>query len=445
MADYEVNSYSAGLIALIEKDADAITPTDDAPLIEAHTHEEVKSVVMTPRMDQSLVQKAWSWLTDGMKPGVRVIRKEGDESRYMVLITSNSYEDREKETITTKALEQYEASCYPGEGLYHNDNPLVYWHDRDIVMGDIIAVNLSGPFLIEVAKEAKTPVARVLWDIAEVSQSAGVSHEFGYLSKDRSDDGTYTRIFKQETTWLPHIDLAANGMTYAGVVGMASAASDKWLDETFERIAGVKNASAKLHAKTGELERELEAVGITHKAFPPVAAPAAKKPLPPRAAEAVGEAVTDEVVEEEMEDDAEGEPSGVANLEQAMVIMNQIMGLVMQLVDAQGEMATTGAMVKAMKELETQMSEQNTVEKAANDTIEQRLKAMQDQIDSLDQKMNQTPKSVQNEKGMTPQELETSTNALAQALKQVGKQEIKTHPVFGVPYDPSKIPTYDKE
>jgi hypothetical protein len=125
----------------IELDALNDPASIDHPPQEGHTHE-VKSFVATPR-DLGVIGKIRTWLKSELKPGIHVVHKDNDPLRYMILITSNSYEDREKETITTKALEEYEASCYPGEGLYHNDNRLVYWHDDDAPIGEIIAVNGS--------------------------------------------------------------------------------------------------------------------------------------------------------------------------------------------------------------------------------------------------------------------------------------------------------------
>jgi hypothetical protein len=183
----------------IELDALNDPASIDHPPQEGHTHE-VKSFVATPR-DLGVIGKIRTWLKSELKPGIHVVHKDNDPLRYMILITSNSYEDREKETITTKALEEYEASCYPGEGLYHNDNRLVYWHDDDAPIGEIIAVNVSGPFLVEVAKELPTAFAKVIWDVAEATDHAGVSHRFGYLEKDRDPDGTFHRIYKDETTW----------------------------------------------------------------------------------------------------------------------------------------------------------------------------------------------------------------------------------------------------
>jgi hypothetical protein len=388
---------------VIEQDALLDPASQDPPPPDTHTHE-VKSFVATPRQDLGIIGKIRTWFKSELKPGIHVVHKDNDPLRYMILITSNSYQDRENETITTKALEEYEQSCYPGEGFYHNENRLVYWHDDDAPIGDIIAVNVSGPFLVEVAKELPTPFAKVIWDIAETTEHAGVSHRFGYLEKDRDPDGTFHRIFKDETTWLPDLGLAANGLTYAGVVGMASPASDKWLDETFERIAGIKGASTKLHAKTGELEKELEAAGISHKAFLPKAADA--PPAKPAAVVEGEEIIEEEDVEEDVKDVAPLSIEGISNA------FNQFMAIVMDLVDAQGGMVDNQmGMAKELTELKEMRVSEKAIESTTLKTMEDKLKALETSVAELSRRASLAPRSASRTAG----EVDPDT-----AKKQIG-------------------------
>jgi hypothetical protein len=384
----------------IELDALNDPASIDHPPQEGHTHE-VKSFVATPR-DLGVIGKIRTWLKSELKPGIHVVHKDNDPLRYMILITSNSYEDREKETITTKALEEYEASCYPGEGLYHNDNRLVYWHDDDAPIGEIIAVNVSGPFLVEVAKELPTAFAKVIWDVAEATDHAGVSHRFGYLEKDRDPDGTFHRIYKDETTWLPDLGLAANGLTYAGVVGMASPASDKWLDDTFERIAGIKGASSKLHAKTGELEKELEAAGINHKALPPKVVDAAT-------AVVEGDEIIEEDSEEDVKDTAPLSIEGISNA------FNQFMAIVMDLVEAQGGIVDN--QMGMAKEL-TEIKEMRVSEKAQDSTtitdMQEKLKALSEQVAELSRRASLAPRSASRE--LAPSDPEFAKKQISEAI-----------------------------
>lgn len=361
----------------IEKDALNNTPVqmlDDAAAFTFdphHPHTPLKSFILTPRQDPTLMERFRSLFKSEMKPG-QYITKGNDGLRYMFLITSNSYEDRDNETITSKALESYEASCYPGEGLFHCDNPLLWWHDDDVPMGEIVAVNYSQPFLVEVAKELPTPTARILWDYAERNgDAAGTSHRFGYRDEDRKDDGSYTHIIKQESSYLPERQLAANLMTFSGVINgtMSNSQSDAWLNKIFSEATGgkISDAASKIHAKSGELDKQLQAMGITHKA---------KADVPPP--------------EDEPKLDADGNPIPTEDKEEVtlpgdfMAKLQQleaIYQMMMAMVADQGAMAedmgagidATAALAKEVKALK----DEKVTAKAYTDGLEARVKMLE--------------------------------------------------------------------
>jgi hypothetical protein len=398
----------------IEQDALISTPETTTPPQTPHTHE-VSSFVATPRTDQGFMQRIRSLFVSDLKPGMHVVHKDGEPLRLMVIVTSNSYEDRENETITSAALKEYEDSCHPGEDLFHCDNPLLWWHDDDIVMGEIIGVNYSEPFLIEVARELANPVSKVLFDYAEKNgDNAGASHRFGYLEKDRDTDGTYHRIFKQETSYLPERGLAANIGTYAGVIKMASQQSDKRINEIFEPL-GIKDAAAKFHAKTGEIAKELEALGIAHKA--------AKPPMPPVEADAAAVATDEVVEEEEVVEEAKADMPGF------MAIMNNISALVMDLVDAQmGGMETQAAFAKSLKALETTLEERQTAEKAAKSSLEDQIKTLTQQVEILEKRLNLAPRRVAEQPPVNPVAIAA---AVGEAEKARATEGLVEDPIFG--------------
>lgn len=412
----------------IEKDAlnNSDAPTPGASFIPAHPHDHapLKSFIATPRMDDGLWQKFRSLFKSELKPGQYITRSKADGLRYMFIITSNSYQDRDDETITSKALEQYEASCYPGEGLFYCDNPLLWWHDDDVPMGEIVAVNYSTPFLVEVAKELPTPTARILWDYAEANgDNAGASHRFGYREEDRQPDGSYTSIIKQESSYLPERQLAANLMTYAGVINkeMSTTQSDQRLNEIFAQATGgkIQNAAAKIHAKSGELDKELAALGITHKAKASVDG---TEEMPP----------TDETAAENPPAEDEKEAPLPADFLQKLQQMERIYQMMMEIVGAQGSMAEDmgaamereEALVKSIKSLEDKLA---TREKAASD-LEQRIAMLEARANMTPRRASQTKETT-----LTPAEL-------ADLQRQAEKANITTHPVFGVEVDPSKNP-----
>lgn len=417
---------------LIERDA--ITSTPDAP-IEAHEHEheEMKTFIATPRQDNGFIERVVKWFKgEALKPGMHIVREKSDGLRLMTIITSNSYIDREEETITSEALKAYEASCYPGEDLFVCDNPLLWWHDDDIVMGEIIAVNYSEPFLIEVARELPTPVSKTLFDYAEQNgDKAGASHRFGYLEKDRDPDGTYHRIFKQETSYLPERSLAANDKTYAGVVSMASPQSDKLIDRIFEPI-GIKNAAAKFHAKTGEIDKEFAALGISHKALPPTAK---KPPFPPKdgaqAIEADAQAVETEMADDEMmQEEAEAKTENTMDdVKRMAIVLDGVFNMIQTILDnaAASELDRVG-MIKELKELKELHVSEKAAEKVTLESLEARLKALETENKDLKLKMSLTPKSAQHTPGGTVDEAKA---ALDRAEKARVDGDVIEHEFWG--------------
>jgi hypothetical protein len=405
------------MTTLIEKDAlkGAFSLDDAAQFTHDHRHE-IKSFIATPRHDPTLMERFRSLFKSELKPG-QYITKGADGLRYMFLITSNSYEDRDDETITSKALEHYEASCYPGEDLFHCDNPLLFWHDDDVPMGEIIAVNYSEPFLVEVAKELPSPTARVLWDYAERNgDKAGVSQRFGYRDDDRKPDGSYTQIFKQETSYLPERSLAANTLTAIGVIdkNMSTQQSDAWLNKIFSEATGgkIQEAAAKIHAKSGELDKLLVGLGINHKA---------KADVPPEGepkVDADGNPIEDKPVEEK--DDA----VDLSAVRGYLGKIDRILALIDELVSAQSGMLgdmeagmdATAALAKAVKAFEDKLE---TKEKANSD-FEQRIAL-------LEARLKMTPKSVQRDAPAT--DIEKLTQDLTAARKKAETSELVDSPV----------------
>ena len=392
------------MTTFIEKDALKSSWADAAAFTEKHAHAPLKSFIATPRTDPTLMERFRSLFKSELKPGQYIIKSD-DSSRYMFIITSNSYIDRDDETITSKALSAYEASCYPGEGLFHCDNPFVWWHDDDVPMGEIVAVNYSEPFLVEVAKELPSPTVRVLWDFAETNgDNAGASHRFGYRDEDRQDDGTYDYIVKQESSYLPDRNLAANIMTYAGVIdkNMSTSQSDKRLNDIFSAATGgkIQDAAAKIHAKSGELDKELAKLGITHKA------------------KADGDAP-----EEEPKLDEEGNPIPAEEKEEVtlptdfMAKLQQleaIYQMMMAMVADQGAMADElGGAIDGTTALAKAFAAQKTAQKATEDSLLKR-------IEILEAKAKLTQRRASQDAETDPERVKQSIDDAAKAAKEDG-------------------------
>lgn len=160
----------------------------------------------------------------------QLMGRDADGLRLMLTVTSNAYIDREAEIVSQKALEGYVLDSWnPETRTFVGDNPLLVWHDGEPI-GDIIAADMEGPFLLEIARERPNTVVnlaavgqmpltteiKAVWDVLERETDLAVSHQFMFLASDR-DDGVYEYIRKTETSVLPRW-AAANYFTEAQVI-----------------------------------------------------------------------------------------------------------------------------------------------------------------------------------------------------------------------------------
>lgn len=213
----------------------------------------------------------------------QVIWKGSDGLRLMAIVTSNAYEDREGETITTVALTEYVDKAWAAGDACNTENALLYWHNGDPI-GDIIHADMEGPFLFEIAKERPNhkiyltyetvkaadgseqvvrrhpTTVQAIWDHLEAAQEPlGASHGFKFNKADKRD-GVYQRIKKFETSVLP-LDKAANPYTFSGVLNMSS--RDKHLDQ----LLGAEGAADKLRGGIRGLQQTLQKAGLQHKSI----------------------------------------------------------------------------------------------------------------------------------------------------------------------------------
>lgn len=215
----------------------------------------------------------------GYKQGVTVLKGE-DGLRRMVIVTSNSYRDRDKDWLTTKSLKGYVDAAWAVEGKCLPRNPLLLWHGGERI-GDIEFCDMEGPFLIEVAKEredrminiakkGRQPVyvsVKELWDYFEQNPQSirwGASHGFRFPQRAETkalDGNTYSEIYKFETSILP-LRWAANPYTFSGVIDMNAR------DQLLSELIGGGNAKG-VRKGVRQLEQKLTAQGLRHKAVKP--------------------------------------------------------------------------------------------------------------------------------------------------------------------------------
>lgn len=196
------------------------------------------------------------------------IFKAADGTRRMLIVSSNSYEDREEQTVQSKALADYVEHGWKGD-QFAGDNVLLFWHDGPAI-GDIVWADMEGPFLVEVAEERKSgfPMTshyvKAIWDYIETHDADwGASIGFAYDPHDLEPDegqGTFKSIYKIETSVLPR-EFAANALTYSGVI------MSNERDKTLDAIA--PGWGQRIREALGLAKQDLDAQGIEHKSLGP--------------------------------------------------------------------------------------------------------------------------------------------------------------------------------
>lgn len=151
------------------------------------------------------------WMPAQGAQAVSVVRGT-DGRRYMFLVTSNGYTDREGEAITVKALADYVKRFNAGRLPQYLD----YAHGP--VIGQIVAAEMWGPFLVEIAKELPTREAKRRWDFIEATPFLdwACSQQFTASVSDKSR-GIFKEINKERSTVIRR-SRAANVLTGAGII-----------------------------------------------------------------------------------------------------------------------------------------------------------------------------------------------------------------------------------
>lgn len=253
----QINELSRELDALEEPAAEVEANPHDHPDLDE------KTLYVAPDSNEPHILKAlMEKFKRGLKPGQTML-KAANGQRLMLIVTSNSYKDREGETLTSEALKaDVDRHWTQGDDAYMVNNKLLFWHDDNLPVGDIVWGDVIGPFYVELAQEGTTPIAKSYFDYREAhpEEKWGASHRFKYLRTHRNEDGDYHRIYKEETTTLP-LEAAANLLTLSEVIPMSDKRAKK-----FDEIMGLDGAYELVKTEgLSALERKLTEQGIEHK------------------------------------------------------------------------------------------------------------------------------------------------------------------------------------
>lgn len=202
------------------------------------------------------------------------VYKGEDGARYMALVTSNSYRDREDDWITTEAWQEWVDKQWDGD-QFVGKSVLDFWH-IDPPIGKAVWANVQDGFLTEIYKERTSGIPLVqtfttaIWDYIEKQDDYGASHLFLFdpEQSEKADDGRTIRAIldKPRSTALPKT-YAANPYTYSGVLSMSDE-QQKQRDDILSQIFG-ENFSAGLRALVGREKTKLDQAGIEHKSIGP--------------------------------------------------------------------------------------------------------------------------------------------------------------------------------
>lgn len=240
-----------------------ITEQAPIPVVIVDVDSGEEKAYQTPKPNKTLLKSD--------KSGVTFQRGE-DGLRIAMIYTSNGYEDRAEDYVTTKALDGYVEECWKGDE-YVGKNILDFWHHPKLDIGDIIFADMHETFLFEMAKERDTPLAKVFWDFWEKSADDidwAASHRFRVKRKDTH---VFESIKKERTSILPR-SAAANLLTFSGVVPMT-----KQRDKMIDKILDFEGAADMLKTKGVQAVMEhLKAKGVEHKS---VDVPATETATPP--------------------------------------------------------------------------------------------------------------------------------------------------------------------
>ena len=193
-------------------------------VIESVKKEDAESAIIETRIDRFMkTLKSKFGDVFGTKENVKENRggeqkvfrtfKAKDGKDWLLVWTTNAFEDRDKEIFSTKAIEEYVER--------HADDEIKgefrFWHIPGTKIGDIKWQGVTGRFLVEAGPFGEDEFAQAAKEFFDAYPDGhpvvaptgwGTSHGFRYIEGDRAD-GVYEWFDKEETSILPRL-VAAN-------------------------------------------------------------------------------------------------------------------------------------------------------------------------------------------------------------------------------------------
>ena len=237
---------------------------------------------LQPRLDAAERQRAavLAKMLKATAPGAPVftVFKEKDTDRLRwIIVSSNGYEDRDREIVSTKALAE-DVARTDVDGLY---GPLRWWHVGDpdpmnfkepwgpgLDLGMCDWADMHGPFLIESGTFYDDEVGAAL---AEKADDQEVSLGFFHPANEPDARGVFSHIRRFERSLAPKGRVSNLLTGFYVPTRKEIAMNDAKLKALAERLQGVptEKIEALIGAHTASREKEAQAQGLRFKAGEP--------------------------------------------------------------------------------------------------------------------------------------------------------------------------------
>lgn len=220
--------------------------------------------------------------------------KQADGRDRWLIVSSSAFRDRDREIVSTKALEADVARADADRDY----GPLRWWHVKGLDIGDCDFNAMHGRLLVESGTFRDPAFAEM------VKQHAGdLAVSIGFLHAETEPDanGVFHHIWRKERSLLPR-GKESNLLTFVSVVSKESTMTNEKVD-TLKELVGDPAVVDGLIAGATEVEKAAEAAGITFKE----AGDAQAAGAPAGAGETAKSKTTEPPEEDEMSPDDEAE------------------------------------------------------------------------------------------------------------------------------------------
>lgn len=252
-------------IPVVIVNADSMDVTE---MSHEHTDDKPAELIINPAAP-ILTQALNKLKREPLKDGATVL-KDSAGQRYMFMVTSNGYKDRDNAHVTQKAIEQYVEKCWTEDGQFIGDNAHYIWHTKELgSVSDLMFADVWSGFLVELWREkADYPVAKAFYNYVEKHPEVewGASQGF-FASQKEKAAGVYKTIAKYESSSLP-LAAASNVYTLSEVLPMVEKGKrDTFLNNLFKEEFGIEDAAQLLKQGPEQLRAKLADQGIEAKSL----------------------------------------------------------------------------------------------------------------------------------------------------------------------------------